>query len=120
MFVETFIAEGLSDLNPFIRGGDIAFLNEIHGRAGRNVPEKYALGIPVVSYRGEYTKYHAVAWDTDSIAETIKKCWDDLGRNRNKIRMDCRKYAEEHFDMKKATEKYIKIYQQVASDKGLM
>jgi len=120
MFVETFIAEGLSDLNPFIRGADIAFLNEIHGRAGRNVPEKYALGIPVVSYRGEYTKYHAVAWDLDSIAETIAKCWDDLEHNRDKIRLDCRKYAEEHFDMKKATEKYIKIYQQVASDKGLI
>lgn len=116
---ETIIMQGISSLYPFIRGADIGFINEIHGRPGRTVPEKLALGIPVVSYRGKYTKYHAVAWDMDSIADTIEKCWNDLQDQRDKIRMECRKYAEDHFDMAKIAKQYIKVYEQVTDEKGL-
>lgn len=116
---ETIVMQGISSLFPFVRGADIGFINEIHGRPGRTVPEKLALGIPVVSYRGKYTKYHAVAWDMDSIADAIEECWNDLQDHREKIRMECRKYAEDFFDMAKISKQYIQVYNQVADAKGL-
>ncbi len=112
-FTETIVMDGISDLRPFIRGGDIGFINEIHGRAGRTVPEKMAMGLPVISYRGDYTKYHAVAWDLDSIAETVERLWNDIQTHGDRIHKECIKYAQEHFSMEKATEEYIKIYEEV-------
>jgi glycosyltransferase involved in cell wall biosynthesis len=110
---ETIVMSGISDLRPFIRGGDIGFINEIHGRAGRTAPEKMAMGVPVVSYMGDYTKYHAVAWNLDSIAKTVEKLWSDLQDHGERIRKECVAYAQENFSMEKATQKYIKIYEEV-------
>ena len=117
---ETIVYSGLSDLRPFLRGADIGFINEINGRAGRTVPEKMASGIPVVSYDGDYTKYHAKAWNTESIADAIEKCWKDTEKNPKKMRNDSRKYALNNFSMeKKVEEEYVPLYREVIEEKGL-
>ena len=71
------------------------------------------MGVPVVSYMGDYTKYHAVAWNLDSIAETVEKLWSDLQDHGERIRKECVAYAQANFSMEKATQKYIKIYEEV-------
>lgn len=115
---ETIIHQGISEVAPFIRGADIGFINEINGRAGRTVPEKMALGIPCVSYDGDYTKYHARAWNLDSIADAVEKCWNDLQNDKEKLKNECRRYAEENFNMKKAiNDNYIPLYEEILDEK---
>jgi len=102
-----------SDLRPFMRGGDIGFNNNISGIASRVTMEMMAWGMPVVSYGGDYTKYHAKIFDMDSIAEQIIRCWEDLSAKDSTLKRDTIKYAQEHFDREKEVKKYIKLYKEL-------
>lgn len=119
--VETLISTGLNNLKPFLRGADIGFVNEINGRAGRTVPEKMACGIPVVSYDGFYTKYHARAWNIESIADAVEACWNDIQKTgRDKMREYCHDYAVKNFSMEqKVNDEYLPLYREVLEEKGL-
>jgi glycosyltransferase involved in cell wall biosynthesis len=71
-------------LAPFIAGADIGFNSNYSGIASRVHMEMMAMGVPVVSYNGDYTKYHAKIFDINSIAEQIDMCWCPItGITRN-------------------------------------
>ena len=108
--VEVFALEN-TNLFPFMRGADIVFNNNFSGIASRVSMEAMAMGTPVVSYGGEYTKYHAKIFDLDSIAEQIELCWKDMGVKGNTVRKSTMKYAKDNFDRAKYIPQYIKLYE---------
>ena len=94
-------------------GADIGFNNNFSGIASRVTMEMMALGVPVVSYGGDYTKYHAKIFDLDSIARQVTRCWKDLCKEGSTLRADTLKYANENFNRAIEVKKYIKLYEKV-------
>jgi glycosyltransferase involved in cell wall biosynthesis len=105
------------NLFPFQAGADIGFNNNISGICSRVSMEMMALGVPVVSYNGEYTKYHAKPFDLHSIAEQIERCWNDLQAEGSTLREDTITYAKENFDRGKHVKQYIELYKKVLNGK---
>ena len=105
------------NLAPFQAGADIGFNNNYSGIASRVTMEMMAQGVPVVSYNGEYTKYHAKIFDLHSIAEQLEKCWLDLTAEGSTLKEDTLKYARENFDRGKEVKKYVELYQELLSKK---
>lgn len=105
------------NLKPFQAGADIGFNNNYSGIASRVTMEMMACGVPVVSYGGDYTKYHAKIWDLNSIAGQIIRCWEDLTAKGSTLRKDTLAYAKKHFDRGKQVKKYIKLYEQLLKEK---
>jgi len=105
------------DLRSFMRGIDIGFNSNISGIASRVTMEMMAMGVPVVSYGGNYTNYVARIWDLDSIAQQIERCWKDLKRPNSTLKGDVAKYAKTNFDRSKEVKKYVKLYQQLMEKK---
>jgi len=105
------------DLRPFQAGADIGFNNNISGIASRVTMEMQACGVPVISYGGDYTKYHAKVFDLDSIAEQIIRCWKDLTAKGSTLKRDTIRYAKKNYDRGKWAKKYIKLYEQLLAKK---
>lgn len=105
------------DLRPFQKGADIMFNNNFSGILSRVGMECMAMGVPVVSYGGEYTRYHAKIFDMDSIAEQLGRCWRDLSKEGSTLRETTLNYANEHFDRAKEVPKYIKLYEELLKKK---
>jgi len=105
------------NLRPFQAGADIGFNNNYSGAFARTTMEMMALGIPQVSYGGEYTKYHARIFDLKSIAEQIERCWNDLTAKGSTLKRDTKEYARKHFDRSKMVKKYIKLYETLLEKK---
>jgi glycosyltransferase involved in cell wall biosynthesis len=103
------------NLKPFQAGADIGFNNNYSGIASRVTMEMMALGTPVISYSGDYTPYHARAFDLDSIAEQVERCWKDLSAPGSTLREDTKKYAKENFDRGKYVKQYIELYNELLS-----
>ncbi|KPJ63739.1 hypothetical protein AMJ44_14050 [candidate division WOR-1 bacterium DG_54_3] len=106
-----------NELRPFMKGADIMFNNNFSGILSRVGMECMAMGIPVVSYGGGYTKYHARIFDLDSIAEQIYRCWKDLSAEEGTLKQDTLKYANENFDRAKEVKKYVKLYEELMGKK---
>lgn len=101
------------NLRPFQAGADIGFNNNISGIASRVTMEMQAFGVPVISYNGEYTKYHARPFDLHSIAEQVERCWNDLNAKDSTLRADTIAYAKEHYDRGKHVKAYIELYNEI-------
>lgn len=101
------------NLLPFMAGADIGFNNNISGIASRVTMEMMALGIPVVAYNGDYTKYHAKTFDLHSIALNIKRAWADLTAKGSTLREETKAYARDNFDRGKYVKEYIKLYEEL-------
>lgn len=106
-----------NNLKPFQAGADIGFNNNYSGIASRVTMEMMAFGVPVVSYNGEYTKYHARPFDLHSIAEQIERCWKDLTAKGSTLREDTMKYAREEFHRGKHIPKYVELYTELLGKK---
>ena len=104
-------------LMPYIAGADIGFNSNYSGIMSRVHMEMMALGVPVVSYNGDYTRFHAKIFDIPSIAEQIKLCWEDL--NCTDLRNETIEYAHEHFDRGKHVKTYIKLYENLKEEKDV-
>ena len=100
-----------NDLRPFMKGADIVFNNNLSGIASRVSMEAMAMGVPIVSYGGEYTKYHAKIFDLDSIAEQIRRCWRDLSKKGSKLKQETKAYAQRNFNRAKYIKQYVKLYE---------
>ena len=105
-----------SSLAPFIRGADIGFNNNYSGICSRVHMEMMAMGVPVVSYNGDYTDYHAKIFDLNSIAEQIERCWSDLNSSK-KLRQKTIQYAHKNFDRSVYVKEYIKLYEKLKEAK---
>jgi len=105
------------NLRPFQAGADIGFNNNYSGIASRVTMELMALGVPVVSYGGDYTEYHAKIFDLQSIAKQLAKCWRDLTAKGSTLKKDTLKYAKENFDRGKMVKKYVALYQELLGGK---
>ena len=106
-----------NNLFPFQAGADIGFNNNYSGIASRVTMEMMALGVPVVSYNGEYTRYHARPFDLHSIAEQIERCWKDLTVKGSTLKKDTIKYARENFDRAKHVKQYVELYNELLAKK---
>jgi len=106
-----------TNLKPFMACGDIGFNNNYSGIASRVTMEMQALGIPVVSYGGEYTKYHAKIFDVHSIAEQLERCWKDLSAPDSTLREETLQYARDNYDRSKHVPKYIELYKELLEKK---
>lgn len=106
-----------NNLKPFQAGCDIGFNNNYSGIASRVTMEMMACGVPVVSYGGEYTKYHAKIFDLPSIAGQLNRCWQDLTTEGSTLREETLAYAEENFDRSKHVKTYIKLYEELLAAK---
>lgn len=106
-----------NNLRPFQAGADIGFNNNYSGIASRVTMEMMALGIPVVSYNGAYTKYHAKPFDLHSIAEQIARCWNDLKAPGSTLRDETLRYARENFDRGKHVKAYVELYKELLAKK---
>jgi len=102
-----------NELRPFMKGADIVFNNNFSGIASRVSMEAMSMGVPVVSYGGDYTKYHAKIFDLDSIAKQIHRCWKDLTEKDSTLRENTLKYANWHFSRAKEVKKYVKLYEEL-------
>jgi len=103
----------INDLRPFMRGADIGFNNNMNGIQSRAQMEMMAIGVPVIAYNGDYTKYRPIIWDLDSIAEQVERCWKDLTAEGSTTRADARAYAQAYFDRAKAIKLDIGVYEKV-------
>jgi glycosyltransferase involved in cell wall biosynthesis len=106
-----------NNLKPFQAGADIGFNNNYSGIASRVTMEMMAFGVPVVSYNGEYTKYHARPFDLHSIAEQIERCWNDLKAPGSTLREETLQYARDNFDRGRHVETYIELYNELLAKK---
>ena len=102
-----------NDLRPFMKGADIGFNNSMSGNQNRAQMEMMAMGVPIVSYGGDYTPYIAKIWDLDSIAEQIERCWKDLNKEGNQVMEETRRYARKNFDRAEAVKRYVELYNKV-------
>ncbi|MDP2365361.1 MAG: glycosyltransferase [Ignavibacteria bacterium] len=99
-----------NELRPFMKGADIGFNNNVSGIASRVTMEMQAMGIPVISYGGEYTPYIAKIWDLDSITEQVIRCWNDLTKEGSKVMEETRRYARKNYDRAERVKEYITLY----------
>jgi glycosyltransferase involved in cell wall biosynthesis len=106
-----------NNLRPFMKGADIGFNNNVSGIASRVTMEMMAMGVPVISYGGDYTQYHARIWDLDSIAEQVEKCWKALNKSDSTLRQQTMQYAKDNFDREKEVAKYVALYEKVMEKK---
>ena len=106
-----------NNLFPFQKGADIGFNNNYSGIASRVTMEMMSMGTPVVSYNGDYTKYHAKAFDLHSIAEQLERCWQDLTAEGSTLIEETLEYARENFDRSKEVKKYVKLYTELLEKK---
>jgi len=106
------------DLRPFQAGADIGFNNNYSGIASRVTMEMQALGTPVIAYNGEYTPYHARIFDLHSIAEQVKRVWDDMNDPEKNVVEETKQYARDNYDRSKEVKKYVKLYGELLTAKG--
>jgi len=106
-----------NNLRPFMLGADIGFNNNVSGIASRVSMELMAMGVPVISYGGDYTDYIAKIWDLNSIAELIERCWKDIQEDPTAVGKKAKKYAARNFDRKEHVKKYVQLYENLLRSK---
>ena len=102
-----------NDLRPYMRGIDIGFNNNLSGIASRVTMEMQAMGIPVISYGGDFTPYIAKIWDLDSIAEQVSRVWNDLRAEGSVVKKTTAQYARDNYDRSKEVLKYKALYEKL-------
>jgi len=105
------------NLKPFMAMADIGFNNNYSGIASRVTMEMMAYGVPVVSYGGEYTKYHAKIFDIHSIAEQVERCWEDLTAPGSTLKEETWRYAQENFSRAKHVKACMTLYEELLEKK---
>ncbi len=78
--------------------------------------EMMALGLPVIAYNGEYTKYHAKVFDLHSIADKVRRCWKDLNKKDSTLKADTIKYAQKNFNRAIEVKKHIQLYKDLLGE----
>jgi len=113
--IETLNMIGYYDITPFIRGSDITINSDYLGGQSRTVPESMMCGKPVVAAgrHNDYTKYTFDFGDSDSFADAIESCWNDLLNEPNEVRETCLHFADEHFNLEKKIPKWLNLYHKV-------
>ena len=106
-----------NDLRPFQRGVDIVFNNNMSGIYSRSQMESMAMGKPIVSFGGDYTKYKCYWGDVEDIAKQVALCWTELTAPNSTLKERTIKYAYDNFDRGKEVNKYIKLYKDLCQSK---
>ena len=80
--------------------------------------EAIACGVPVITYKTGGSP-ESVTTSTGRVVEqgnidaVIDAIHEVDGMDREQLRADCRKYAEEHFDKQKCFQQYINLYKEI-------
>ena len=105
-------------LLPYMNGADIGFNSNFSGICSRVHMEMMLQGVPIVSYNGDYTDYHAKIFDLNSIAEQIERCWKDLNDPKKKLREKTIAYAKKNFSREIEVKKYVKLYEKLKEEQN--
>ena len=102
------------DVLPYMRGADILFNANMSGIPSRVEMEAMSTGLQVVSYNGDFSKWHPKPFDIKDIAAKVVECWSDIKDRKEESREEASQYAKENFNMKlKVQDEYIPLYNKV-------
>ena len=108
----------VTELRPFLRGADILYNGNMSGIPSRVEMEAMACGCQVISFNGEFSKWHPIAFDIDDIAQKVIDCWKYIQQNPEKAKQEVRDYAVKYFNMEtQVKDKYIPLYKKVLESK---
>ncbi len=80
--------------------------------ATRCIRECMAVGTPVIASRGHpYSPYKADHYFPYKIFEEMDHCWQDILKDRDSVRVETRRIAEENFDILDTAKQLKKIYE---------
>lgn len=106
-----------NDNISYMRGADILFNSNISGVPSRTELEAMSCGCQVISYSGDFTKYHPSPFDIKDIAEKISQCWNDIKDNPNR-RQEARQWVLDNASMEKnVKDYYIPLYTKILKEK---
>jgi len=107
-----------TELRPYLRGADILVNGNMSGVPSRVELEAMACGCQVISYAGDFTKYHPKPFDVKDIAAKIIECWNDIKDCRESARKEARQWVVENANMEKQVEKkFIPLYEKITGKK---
>ena len=102
------------EVRPYMRGADILVNGNVSGVPSRVELEAMASGCQVISYAGDFTKYHPKPFDIKDLANKICDCWEAIKDNRPAARLEVRKWVVENANMEKqVVDKYIPLYKRI-------
>ena len=103
---------GVTNLDEVYRGADM--LITPHVIATRIIREALASGLPIVAGTGcKYTPFTGDSRDIGGFTKAIKGCWDVMKNTNGLLSASARKTAVDSFDMKKAAEGMVKVFEKV-------
>jgi glycosyltransferase involved in cell wall biosynthesis len=107
------------EIRPYMRGADILVNGNMSGIPSRVELEAMASGCQVISYSGDFTKYHPRPFDVKDIAAKICECWEAIKKDRPAARIAARDWVLKNANMEKqVVEKYIPLYEKTLGAKN--
>jgi glycosyltransferase involved in cell wall biosynthesis len=107
-----------SELRPYMRGADILVNGNMSGIASRVELEAMSCGCSVVSYSGEFSKWHPKPFDIKDIACKIVECWEEISKDPEGSRRAARDWVIQNANMERqVVEKYIPLYESLVGAK---
>lgn len=99
-------------ITNFYRAADMVITP--HTIATRTVREPLACGVPVVAGSGNrYTPYTANYLDTESFADAINKCWQDVKADKKAVSEISRKMAIKYFGLERTGKIAKEVYERI-------
>ena len=106
------------ELRPYMRGADILINGNMSGIPSRVSLEAMACGCQVVSYAGDFTKFHPKPFDIKDMAAKIVDCWESIKDRMEAARKEARQWVLDNANMEKAVkDKFIPLYEKVINQK---
>lgn len=102
----------VGNLDEVYRSADMAITQ--HTIASRTVREALASGCPLVAAAGnKYTPYVADPRDTQGFVDAIERCYQDIKKDKVKVRNAARQVAEKEFNLKRVGEAMKRVFNEV-------
>jgi len=104
----------VTEVRPYMRGADILYNGNMSGISSRVEMEAMACGCQILSWTGNFTKWHPEIYNIQDIANKVMDCWEYIQKDPIKARQEARQYAIDHFNMEqKVKDEYIPLYKKV-------
>lgn len=105
----------------FYRAFDIFFNPVITGESSRCGRESQACGTPAINYKTrpewdvEPFFYRAELFDPISVGEGICKIWDEMQKNKKRVRAKARRMAMEAWDIRRTVTSFLALVQETVN-----
>lgn len=102
------------EVRPYMRGADILINGNMSGVPSRVSLEAMASGCSVVSYAGDFSKWHPKPFDVKDIAAKVVDCWEHIKKDPKKARQEARQWVLKNANMEEQVKtKYIPLYEKL-------